>query len=321
MRHLLCAALAALAIAAPAGARAQAYPAKPIHFVIGFPPGSSIDVISRIVLDGIRERSGASIVVENKPGALGALGVETVAKAAPDGYTMMPSSSATNASGPHLIRALGRFDAARDFTHLARMVSFDIALVTNAAQGPRDLRALLDKAKAAPDALTYGYGSGTGRVAAASFCRAAGIQVRGVPYKGQPPAVTDLIGGQIDFVAADLGALLPQVRAKKLTAVAVLSDKRSTFLPDAPTAVELGLRGAVLVGWIGVSGPAKLPPDVVRWWTEQLRATLAAPEIQARIREQAMDPAPLAGEPFRDFVLAEYERWGRHVTDSGIPVE
>lgn len=320
------AARAALALAAllSAGAvSAQAYPApgKTIRFVIGFPAGSTIDNVSRVVLDHIRTRTGAVIVVENKPGALGVLGVETVVKAPADGYTMMPASSATNSSGPYLSKAAQRFDAIDGFTHVGRAVRFDIVVVTNAAQGYTTANELIAAARAKPNGLSYGYGSGTGQVSAAAFARAANIQTLGVPYKGQPPALTDLIGGQINFVAADLGAVLSQVRAKNLNAVALTSDKRSTIVPNVPTAKELGLQGLDLTGWIGIAGPAKLPADVVQWWAAQLSTTMAAPDVQERLRTMGIEPDLLLGEPFQRFVKDQHEAWGKQIKDAGIQPE
>ena len=268
-------ALLAALIVASCGAFAQAYPSRPIRFVVGFPAGSSIDIVSRIVLDDIRERTGAAILVDNKAGALGSLGLAEVVAAAPDGYTLMPSSSATHSSGPYLSRALEKLLPQVATTHIARLVQFNIAVVTNASGPYKNAEALFNAGRKRPDSLTYGFGSGTGQVAGTAFSKAGGLSARPIPYKGQPPAITDLLGSQIDFVAADLGVFLPFLRQGSLTAVAVLSDKRSSILPNVPTMAELGYAGLVLNGWIGVDGPAILPVDVSTWWTHQIRMALA----------------------------------------------
>ena len=322
MRSFCKSLVAAFALVAATCALAQQpYPNKPIRFVVGFPAGSSIDVVSRIVLDDVRARTGATIVVENRPGALGALGIETVVRSAPDGYTLMPSSSATHSSGPHLSRALQKLEPVGGLTHIARMVRFDIAVVT-ASSGPyKNARSLVEAAKAKPDSLTYGYGSGTGQVGSAAFSHAAGIKVRPIPYKGQPAAVTDLLGGQVDFVSSDLGAVLGFLKQGNLTAIALLAERRSPLLPDVPTAREAGLNPVVLGGWIGIDGPAKLPSEVTAWWSEQLRITLAAQQVQDKLRTIGMESAPLAGEPFARFVETENERWGTHVRNAGIQPE
>lgn len=312
---------AASLMLAGAAAFAQGYPSKPVRFIVGFPAGSSIDVVSRIVMDDIRERTGAAIVVENKAGALGVLGLDTVDKAAPDGYTLMPSSSATHSSGPHLSRALQRLEPSTSMTHVARMVQFNIAVLTKSTGPYKNARLLIDAGKAKPDSLTYGYGSGTGQVSAAAFSRASGIRARAIPYKGQPAAVTDLLGGQVDFVASDIGAALAFLKQGSVTALALLADRRSSILPEVPTASEIGLTGLSLTGWIGVDGPAKLPPDVTNWWATQIKTSLAVPKVQEKLRNIGMEPAPLAGDEFVKFVASEYEGWGKHVRDAGIQPE
>jgi tripartite-type tricarboxylate transporter receptor subunit TctC len=315
------AAAAVLALATVTPALAQAYPGKPIRFVVGFPAGSSIDVVSRIVLDDIRARTNTTMVVENKPGALGAIGVENVQRSPADGYTLMPSSSATHSSGPSLGKALQQLDPVGGLTHVARVARFDIAVVT-ATSGPhKSVKALVEAGKAKPDGLTYGYGSGTGQIGSAAFSHAAGIKTRAIPYKGQPAAVTDLLGGQVDFVSSDLGAILGFLKQGNLTAMAVLAERRSSFLPNVPTAREAGLDPVVLGGWIGIDGPPRLPADVLAWWHEQLRLTMAAPAVQEKLRTVGMEPALLSGEPFVKFVETERERWAGHVRTAGVQPE
>lgn len=308
---------------AQAQTQAQPYPVpgKPIKFVIGFPAGSSIDNVSRIVLEDIRERTGATIVIDNRPGALGILGVQAVAKAAADGYTLGPSSSATHSSGPSLSKAAARIDPVAEFTHIGRVVRFDVIVVTNAGPAHATAATLIADAKAQPGKLSYGYGSGTGQVAAAAFARAAGVELVGVPYKGQPPALTDLVGGRVSFVAADLGAVLPLVRSRQLTAVAVMSDKRSSILGNVPTVKELGLSGLNLTAWIGVAGPRELPADVVAWWQAQIKTSLASPAVAERLRQMAMEPDLLMGEPFQRFVEEQRTAWGKQIKDAGIEPE
>lgn len=302
-------------------AQAQAYPAKPIRFVIGFPAGSSIDVISRIALDDIRSRTGATIVIENKPGALGVLGMELVQRAEPDGYTLMPSSSATHSSGPYLSKALQRLDPVKSLTHIARVARFDVAVVTRASGPYKTAKALVDAGKAKPDSLTYGFGSGTGQVGSAAFSHAAGISVRPIPYKGQPAAVTDLLGGQIDFVASDLGAVLTHLRQGTLNAVAVLAEQRSPLLPDALTAREAGLPPVILGGWLGFDGPGGLPPNVIAWWDEQVQKAVQNPAVVEKMRTAGMVASALTGPAFVRFVESEQDRWGTHVRQAGMQPE
>ncbi|MET4576241.1 Bug family tripartite tricarboxylate transporter substrate binding protein [Ottowia thiooxydans] len=302
-------------------AAAQTYPEKPIRFVIGFPPGSSIDTVSRVVLDDIRARTGTSIVVENKPGALGALGMENVIRSAPDGYTLMPSSSATHSSGPSLSKALEKMDPVHSLTHIGRVARFDIVVVTRATGPYGTARALVDAARARPDALTFGFGSGTGQVSSVAFSKVTGVQVRAIPYKGQPAAVTDLIGQQIDFVSSDIGAVLPFVRQGSLNAVAVMAERRSGLLPDVPTMTEAGLPPLVLSGWLGIDGPGKLPPEVVGWWSRQLKLSMEKPAVQERMRTLGMEAWPQEAEPFREFVEKERSRWAAHVREAALQPE
>lgn len=323
MRKIMGGALLLMGLSLPAMASAAVYPdpAKPIQFVVGFPAGSTIDNVSRVLLDNIRKRTGATIVVENKPGALGVIGMGIVAHAAADGYTMMPSSSATNSSGPYLSRAFQRYDAVKGFTHIGRVVRFDVVVVTSAARNYGSAKILIGTGKARPGTLTSGYGSGTGRVAAAAFSRAAGINVVAVPYKGQPAAITDLLGGRIDFVAADLGSVLPQIHAKTLNAIALVANQRSTILPNVPTAGELGLASLNLIGWIGISGPPKLPDYVVKWWTRQLQLAMADDKVAQRLRTMGMEPDVLTGQAFQDFVVSQHTTWGEQTQSAGIQPE
>lgn len=297
-----------------------AYPDRPIRWIVPAGVAGAADSAARIVAEKLSQRLGQPIVIENRPDALGSIGAETVAKAAADGYTLMPSSSATNSSGPHLMKSLQKIDLNNSLMHIGRMVKFDIAVVTNASAFT-EAKSLIDRARAKPGSLTYGYGSGTGQVAAAVFSDAAKMEVRGIPYRGQPLAVTDLLGGQIDFVAADLGALLPQLKAKKLAAIAVMSDKRSALLPDVPTTVELGLNNAQLAGWIGVSGPVGLKPEIAKWWEDQLKIALQSAEVRERVRNQGMEVDPLFGEQFKSFVSAQYQLWGRYVQNAKIEAQ
>lgn len=309
------------ALGAVATAQTYPEPGKAIRFVVGFPPGSSIDTVARTVLDNIRARTHATILVENKPGALGLIGSETVVRSAPDGYTLMPSSSATHSSAPHLSKATQRLDAVNDFTHVAKMVRFDVVVVGNPGQGHVKAADLIAAGKARPKGLTYGYGSGTGQAVGASFNRAAGIDAVGVAYKGQPQALTDLLAGGIHFVAADLGATLPLLRSNKLVAFLFTGSKRSTILPNVPTANELGLTGLDMAGWVGLSGPAGLPPNVVAWWTAQINTALNTPDVAERLKNIGMEPDPLSGGEFTAFVRDQLRNWGKQIQDAGMQPE
>lgn len=295
-------------------ALAQQYPGKPIKFIVTFSAGSSIDTLSRVVLDEVHRKTGAVVIVEYKPGALGVIGMDYVAKAAPDGYTLMASSSATHSSGPQLARSTP-YDALKDFTHLTAIDRFDLVLVTNAASGIKTVDQLI--AEARKKKLNYGYGSATGQVGASAVSRAMGAETEGIPYKGQPLAVTDLIGGHLNFVMSDVPSVAPHVKAGKLNALGISSDRRSTILPDVPTLNERGVK-VELVGWVGFAGPAGLPEEVRAWWAKNVGEALANPAVIEKYRGLGVEPFSLSGEPFQQFVQQQYAVWGRHIKEAGI---
>jgi hypothetical protein len=320
LRNTALAACTLAAITGAGSATAQEYPARPIRFVVPFPAGSGIDSMSRLMIDEIRRATNANIVVEYKPGALGQIGTDFTAKAAPDGYTVMVSSSATHSSGPQLAKSVP-YDTLRDFTHIGRMTRFDVAMVVNPQNGFKAPRDLIAEAKRTPGKLSFGYGSGTARVVAAAFTRSAGIDVLAVPYKGQPPALTDLIGGQIHFVMADLAVIMAQVKAGRLDALAIASPKRSVLLPGVPTFTELGIRDVELAGWVGVSGPANMPREAVTWWSTQMNRALGSKEFIERLHTISVEGEPNSVEEFNQFVRSQYQQWGQRIRDTGIPPE
>jgi tripartite-type tricarboxylate transporter receptor subunit TctC len=303
------------------GASADPYPSKPIRFVIGFPAGNGIDVASRVVLDDIRERTGAVIVVDNKPGALGAIGIQAVATAAADGYTLMPSSSATHSSGPNLLRALESLKPIDNFARVGLMTRFDVGVVVSSKSPFKSVKDLVAEGVKRPEQLNYGYGSGTGQVAAAAFASITGIKAEPIPYKGQPAAVADLLGGRVNFVASDLGTIMGFVQSGVLRPIALLSDRRSSILPDIPTMKELGYADASLIGWLGIDGPKGLPDDVKQWWKEQLTISLAKPAVKDRLITVGMEASPLFGEDFSTFVTTQGKRWATEVKKAGIQME
>lgn len=302
---------------ASAAALAQAYPSRPIRFVIGFAAGNGADAVSRIVLADIRDRTGAAIVVENRPGALGAIGMRAVMAAPADGYTLMASASATHSSGPNTLAALKGLKPLENLTHIARVARFDTAVVVNPASTLRTAQELAAKRQA-----SYGFGTATFQVAATSFAMAAGIDALSVPYQAQTAALTDLLAGRVDFVASDLGTLMPLVQANRLRPLVLLSDRRSKLLPDVPTAKELGYGVLLFGGWVGIDGPKGLPDDVVRWWTEQLGISLAAPHVQEKVLGAVnMEVAPLFGREFSAFLQDEQSRWAVEAAKAGLRAE
>lgn len=300
---------------------AQAYPAKPIRFVIGYPAGSSVDVVPRMVLEEIRKNTGAVIVVDNRPGANGAIGMDIVAKAEPDGYTVLASASATHSSGPQLTKKPPSVDPIKGFTHFGGIFRFDVGVVVNPQQGYKSAQDLIEAAKRNPDKLTYGYGSATGQVAAMAFLAAAGITATGVSYKGQPPALNDLLGGQINFVAADIGVLVPHIKSGKLIGVGIASNRRSPILPNVPTFAEAGVKDLELSGWVGVAGPAGLPANVVDWWSKALTQAFTSKALVEQIHGTGLEPLPATGEAMQKLVREQYDAWGKHIRAAKIELQ
>ena len=305
----------------PQLAVADAYPSKMIRFIVGFPAGNTIDVISRIVIDDVRERTGAVIVIENRPGGLGAIGIQAVMASAPDGYTLGPSSTATHSVGPYVLRALENLKPVESLTHVALVTRFDFGVVVNSKSPFKTIQDIASASVKAPQGVNYGYGTATSQAAGSGFALATGIKGTSVPYKGTPPAITDLLGGQIEFVAADLGALVAHVQSGALRPLALLSEKRSAILPDVPTAKELGYGDVFFRGWVGFDGPRGLPDEVIQWWSEQFKVSLAKPPVQQRLLNIGMETTPVFGADFNNFVVAEQRRWAEQVAKAGIQIE
>ncbi len=302
-------------------AAAQPYPSKPIRFVIGFPAGSSVDVVPRMVLEEIRKNTGATILVDNRPGALGTIGMDVVTKADPDGYTLLASASATHSSGPQLTKKPPAIDPVKGFTHIGGIFRFDVGVVVNPAQGYKNAQELIEAAKKNPDQLTFGYGSATGQVAAQAFLAAAGIRATGVSYKGQPPALVDLLGNQINFVAADIGVLVPHIKSGKLIGVGIASNRRSPIVPNVPTFAEAGVKDLELSGWVGVAGPAGLPSGVVDWWSKALTQAFANKALIEQIYGTGLEPEPATGEAMQKLVREQYDAWGKHIRAAKIELQ
>jgi tripartite-type tricarboxylate transporter receptor subunit TctC len=314
-------ALCAVALFGTQPATGQTYPSKPIRFVIGFPAGSSVDVVPRMVLEEIRKNTGANIIVDNRPGALGTIAMDAVSRSDPDGYTLLASASATHSSGPQLTKVPPATDPIKGFTHIGGIFRFDVGVVVNPSKGYKSVQDLIEAAKRNPNSVTYGYGSATGQVAAMAFNAASGIKATGVSYKGQPPALNDLLGNQIDFVAADIAVLIPHIKSGRLTAIGIAASRRSPILPDVPTFAESGVNGLELAGWVGVSGPVGLPEYVIDWWTKALTQAFSNKELRERILAAGLEPEPATGEAMQKLVRDQYEAWGKHIRAAGIELQ
>ena len=307
------------AIAAPASA--QAYPAKPVKIVVPFPPGGAVDTVARVVGQKMSDQMGQPVIVDNRPGASANLGADVVAKSAPDGYTILLGANglATNAS---LFSNLG-FDALKDFAPIGRVGYAPVVLVVPADSPLKSLKDLVAAAKAKPGSLTYasaGNGS-SNHLAGELFKSAAGIDALHVPYKGGAPALTDLLGGRISFMLLNPVEVLPHVKAQKLRALAVASDKRLAILPDAPTMSEAGLAGFEASVWWGFVAPAKTPRDAIVKLNAELNKALADPGVREKLGELGVVFTPGTPEQFGTFLTAETDKWAKVIKSARITAD
>ncbi len=302
---------------------AQPYPVKPIRFVVPYPPGGPLDLMGRLIGQKLTDAWMQPVLVENRTGAGGNIGADMVAKSAPDGYTLLMGAVATHAINPSLYSRIS-YDPFKDFVAVALVAQVPNILVVNPLVPASNVRELIALAKAKPGGLNFGSGStgSTGHLAGELFNTMAGVRMTHIPYKGGAPAMQDLLGGQVQLMFDNLANSLPQVKAGKLRALAVTTDKRSPFVPDIPTVEESGVPGFDLTTWFGVFVSAGTPRElVVRLNTEVVRI-LALSDVRQRLEE--MGAAPIANntpENFSAFVRREYDKYAKVVKDSGAKAD
>jgi tripartite-type tricarboxylate transporter receptor subunit TctC len=310
---------AAIVLLAAAGARAQDYPTRPIKVVIAFPPGGPTDFVGRLLAEKLKEILGQPVIIENKPGANGAIGATEVVRAAPDGYTLFLTTSGAVTITPNL-RTDTPYDTLRDFAPISRVVNVNEVLAVKpdlAVNTATDLAAL---AKAKPGALAFastGVGSPP-HLALELFQAAAGVKFVHVPYRGAAPAITDLLGGQVIAMFADAPVLLPHIQGGKLKPIAVASVQRNPVLPNVPTLAEQGYADTVCDNWYGLLAPAKTPPAIVAKLNAALRSALADPGLKEKLVKVGAVPTPSTPEEFASFLREELARWGKVIRDKGI---
>jgi tripartite-type tricarboxylate transporter receptor subunit TctC len=318
-RHCQLLLAAATLLCAGSAAWAQTYPAQPIRLVVPFTPGGGTDAVSRLIADKIsRAMPGWSVVVDNKPGAGGNIGMDVVAKARPDGLTLAMGQTSTLAINPALYAKLP-FDTLKDFTPVALVAQQPMVLVVR-SEGPlKDVPALVAAAKARPGAMTQALaGTGTvGHLAGEMFGKRAGFTFTNVPYKGAAPALQDLIGGQTDFMFATPQAVLGLVKGGKLRALAVTSLQRLPVLPDTPTLEQLGYKGFEASDWKAIVAPAGTPAAVVRQIHAAVEKALASPATLGQLLAEGSAPMKGTPEQVEAFFRAEAQRWGAAVRAAG----
>ncbi|MGG5822450.1 Bug family tripartite tricarboxylate transporter substrate binding protein [Falsiroseomonas sp. HW251] len=320
-RRTALALLAAPALAGRAAAQA-AFPDQPIRMIVPFAAGGPADIIARVVGRAMSEKLGKPVVVEARPGAGGAIGVDAVAKSRPDGYSVVMASSGAIVILPHL-RTNMPYDPLRDLTPISQVLAVPQIISVAPNLGTRTLADLVAMAKARPGRLAFGSaGIGSSLHMAGELLKLrAGIDIEHVPYGGAAPAVTDLLAGRIQILAADVPALIGHVRAGAVPALAVTSADRLEILPDVPTAIEAGVPNMISETWYGVLGPARIPPDRVAKLYEGVQAALQDPDARRTLTEQGGRIVGSTPEQFAAFIRETYATWGEVVRATGARLE
>jgi tripartite-type tricarboxylate transporter receptor subunit TctC len=321
MRHLIITLLVGVAAALlGSGAAAQGtYPDHTIRIIVPFTAGSATDAVARMIGQHITEATKQAVIVDNKPGGGGNIGAEAAAKAPPDGYTIFISTNTTHAANVHLFKKLA-YDPDKDFIPVAPIATGPLLFVVapdSPAKSVADFTAL---AKAQPGKLSFASGSSSSRAAVELYLQMAGIQMLHVPYKSNPPAVTDLVGGQVQLMIADPTTLLPQIKAGKLKALATSGLKRASYAPELPTIAE-GLPGYEMVAWFGAWVPARTPDAVVKRLGDLVRAAVVEPRNAGFWKIQGYEPFPGSGADLAVWQRRETEKWGKIVRAAGIEPE
>jgi len=300
---------------------AQAYPSKPIRYIVPFPPGGSSDLIARAIAPKMSERLGQPIVVENRPGAGGMLGVDVVAKAEPDGYIIGLAAAGALSSNVHLYPKMP-FHPEKDLAPISNLAMIPFFLVAHPSQAS-SLKELIEQAKAKPGALSYGHGGqgSTMHLAGELLNMLAKVNVQSVPYKGSAPVSSDVLGGQIPFGVVDVPSAISNVRAGKLRALAVTSRQRIAAAPDVPTFEEAGVPGYEAVGWFGSVAPAGTPREIIQRLNLETRNALALPDVRERVIAAGTEPATTTPEEFAAYIREETKKWGEVVRAGGIKLQ
>ncbi|HSI54926.1 MAG TPA: tripartite tricarboxylate transporter substrate binding protein [Ramlibacter sp.] len=314
-------AIAALLLLAGSTAFA-AYPDKPIRIVIGFPAGGPLDQHARLLSERLQAVLGQPVLVDYKAGAGGTVGAQEVMKAAPDGYTLMLANTGVMVINPALYSKLP-YQTTRDFTPIARTAMQPLALLVNPKVPVNSLKEFVDYAKARPGQVNYGSAGngGISHLVPEMFKNSTGLFMVHIPYRGSAPAFTDLMGGQVQFMAESIPQAAGYHKQGKVKALAVTSRERNPALPDTPTVIESGIKDFEVVGFYGFLAPAGLPKDVTAKLSDAFRQVLATPDVRNRMVSQGADPAFLGSEDFGKFLAAEMPRWADAVKKSGARLD
>ena len=300
--------------------RAENYPTKPITLVSVFGPGSASDTICRVIAQPLGVALKQTVIVEDRPGANGALAALYVARAAPDGHTLLMGTNSPHSAVPYLMKSVG-YDPIKDFTPVSRVGSFTQILVVNASLPIKTLKDLIDYGKANPGKLSFASGNTAGIVAGQTLAHWAGIDMLHVPYKSTPPALQDLLAGRVSMMSVDLTSATPHVHSGAVRALAVTRIARSALFPELPTLDELGMKGFDLDAWAGIVTPAQTPPAIVARLNAELRKILDDPQIKSKLGNVGFETISSSPAEFEEFMKVQLGKWGKMIKDAGIQPE
>jgi tripartite-type tricarboxylate transporter receptor subunit TctC len=303
-----------------AQAQTQSYPNKPISLIVPFGAGSATDTISRILGQHLSNSLKQNIVVENKPGANGAIAAAFVARSAPDGYTLFMSTNSPHSAAPFLSKSVP-YDPVKDFAPISRMGSYTLLLVVHPDVPAKSVAELIAYAKANPGKLTFASGNTSGIVAGETLKHWAKLDILHVPYKSAPPALNDVLAGRVSMMFTDLTTALPHVRANSLRALGSTRKVRSALFPEVPSLHEAGVTDFDMDSWAGVFAPANTPAEIVTRLNTEVRQIIDNPEVKARIGAIGFEAFSSKPEELGEFVKAQLVHWGKMVKDAGIQPE
>jgi len=303
-------------------AHAADWPTKPLKLIVAFPPGGASDIVGRFYADQLSSALGQPVVVENKPGAGTAIAAEAAAKADPDGYTLSLAPAGQLTILPHLAKDL-RYDPIKDFAPVSVVASVPYVIAVNSTLPVKSLQDLTAYAKANPGKVSYSScGNGTlCHLSGELYKSLTGTDLLHVPYKGSAPAITALLGGEVNTAFDTLSIIAPQVKAGKVKGLAISSAKRSAVLPDVPTATEAGLQGYEVSSWFGIVAPAATPRPIIDRLHTELARIAASPATKAKLAEQGLDVESTTPEGFTQLIHADSAKWGKVVAESGAKIE
>jgi tripartite-type tricarboxylate transporter receptor subunit TctC len=313
---------ASLAIAVPAAHAQSDYPNQPIRMVVTFPPGGSADGVVRMLLPRLNEKLGQPVVIDNRPGAGGNIGLSVVAKAAPDGYTLGVGAAGALSANVSLYPQMP-FDPIKDFKPVTMLAAIPFVIVGSPSVGVKTQAELIAMAKAQPGKLSIAHGgNGTAmHLSSQLFAQMADIKLTEIPFRGSGPAALNVLGGQVPLAVVDLPSALQHIKAGKLVAFAVTSPQRLAQLPDVPTVSEAGLAGYDSTGWFGVVAPAGTPGPVIARLNAEITAALHDEAIKTTLRNQGVEPTPSTPEAFEAFIRAETTKWARVIKTANIKLQ